>query len=271
MHEALCVSVSSQRRVTLQLPDGGELYVDWVDNEANNSKYPNAETRPTVLLLPGLTGTFPVPACTVDNAIRSVLLFVWQFFSQRSVFCFCAERSISRIFQIERVMSSRLECQRIFSKLYCLALNCIRSAQRNVPCKLLQSRSKEENVVPNSLQFSSATYSCRLHNSEVQRLLSNRLHLLIATSFFSCTVSIALATVYPCNAIETVLAKITRQHNWVIAVRFLERNVNVNVSFEKLKIPYFIYQFFFKEISGWMFLYLFEYEKIEVSFSWQIR
>ncbi|XP_022338038.1 phospholipase ABHD3-like [Crassostrea virginica] len=37
------------------LPDGGQLLLDWFDN--NSSEYKDVRTRPTIILLPGLTGT----------------------------------------------------------------------------------------------------------------------------------------------------------------------------------------------------------------------
>ncbi|EDO48789.1 predicted protein, partial [Nematostella vectensis] len=43
------------RRELLQIPDGGELFLDWLDNGSLTAKSSN--TFPTVLILPGLTGT----------------------------------------------------------------------------------------------------------------------------------------------------------------------------------------------------------------------
>ncbi|KAL5014610.1 hypothetical protein ScPMuIL_008880 [Solemya velum] len=41
---------------TLVTPDGGEIKLDWYQN--NNDVYPEEATRPTIVMLPGLTGRF---------------------------------------------------------------------------------------------------------------------------------------------------------------------------------------------------------------------
>ena len=52
-------------RETLEVPDGGIVCLDWFDNEA--SVHTDPLTRPTVLILPGLTG---------ENCSTSYNLFV---------------------------------------------------------------------------------------------------------------------------------------------------------------------------------------------------
>lgn len=40
----------------IKAADGGQISLDWFDND-DSSSHPDLATRPTVLLLPGLTGT----------------------------------------------------------------------------------------------------------------------------------------------------------------------------------------------------------------------
>ena len=42
-------------RETLETPDGGIVCLDWFDND-DSTIYKDATSRPTVLVLPGLTG-----------------------------------------------------------------------------------------------------------------------------------------------------------------------------------------------------------------------
>ncbi|XP_044026040.1 phospholipase ABHD3-like isoform X1 [Siniperca chuatsi] len=56
----VCALLKSRPPVTyrnelIRTVDGGQISLDWVDNEASGT-YPESSTRPTVLILPGLTG-----------------------------------------------------------------------------------------------------------------------------------------------------------------------------------------------------------------------
>lgn len=44
----------------IRTADGGQISLDWVDNGAS-AAYPESSTRPTVLILPGLTGNSQQP------------------------------------------------------------------------------------------------------------------------------------------------------------------------------------------------------------------
>ncbi|XP_077072391.1 phospholipase ABHD3 [Siphateles boraxobius] len=46
----------SYRNELIRAPDGGQISLDWFDND-DSTCHPDQSTRPTVLLLPGLTGT----------------------------------------------------------------------------------------------------------------------------------------------------------------------------------------------------------------------
>lgn len=46
--------VSSHSEV-ISTADGGQISLDWTDNEGS-AQFPESSSRPTVLLLPGLTG-----------------------------------------------------------------------------------------------------------------------------------------------------------------------------------------------------------------------
>ena len=50
---SLCPAPSSSELI--RTPDGGQISLDWVDNGVSDA-YPEAPSRPTVLILPGLTG-----------------------------------------------------------------------------------------------------------------------------------------------------------------------------------------------------------------------
>ena len=47
-------------RELVETPDGGLISLDWLDNDKENMLYPDADKRPTVLILPGLTGSYSV-------------------------------------------------------------------------------------------------------------------------------------------------------------------------------------------------------------------
>lgn len=47
---------SSRRSELIKAADGGQISLDWFDND-DSLAHPDPASRPTVLLLPGLTGT----------------------------------------------------------------------------------------------------------------------------------------------------------------------------------------------------------------------
>ncbi len=62
--------------------DGGQISLDWVDNQAS-ATYPESSTRPTVLILPGLTGnsqqSYVLHAIrqATRHGYRSVVIVTW--------------------------------------------------------------------------------------------------------------------------------------------------------------------------------------------------
>uniref|UniRef100_A0A673ZMF3 Phospholipase ABHD3 n=1 Tax=Salmo trutta TaxID=8032 RepID=A0A673ZMF3_SALTR len=55
----------SYRNELIRAEDGGQISLDWFDND-DSASHPNAATRPTVLLLPGLTGTMVLITSTAQ-------------------------------------------------------------------------------------------------------------------------------------------------------------------------------------------------------------
>ncbi|XP_065063658.1 phospholipase ABHD3-like [Rhopilema esculentum] len=51
------------RRELLETPDGGLISLDWVDNDQGNLHYPDPATRPTLFIMPGLTGCSETSYC----------------------------------------------------------------------------------------------------------------------------------------------------------------------------------------------------------------
>ncbi|KAM6991954.1 LOW QUALITY PROTEIN: phospholipase ABHD3-like [Tautogolabrus adspersus] len=85
----VCALLKSRPPVTyrnelIRTVDGGQISLDWVDNKAN-ATYPESSTRPTVLILPGLTGNSQ--QSYVLHAIRQATLrgFRCVVFNNRGV------------------------------------------------------------------------------------------------------------------------------------------------------------------------------------------
>eukprot|EP00112_Aurelia_sp_Birch-Aquarium-sp1_P007220 Seg1786.5 transcript_id=Seg1786.5/GoldUCD/mRNA.D3Y31 product="Phospholipase ABHD3" protein_id=Seg1786.5/GoldUCD/D3Y31 len=51
------------RAELLETPDGGITSLDWLDNDEDNQLFPDAAKRPTVILMPGLTGCSEASYC----------------------------------------------------------------------------------------------------------------------------------------------------------------------------------------------------------------
>lgn len=85
----------------IRTSDGGQISLDWVDNQASVT-YPDSSTRPTVLILPGLTG----------SSRQSYVLHAISQAKRRGyrsvVFCifFLAEQEI-----FIRVLKSEVKCK----------------------------------------------------------------------------------------------------------------------------------------------------------------
>eukprot|EP00795_Rhopilema_esculentum_P008429 gene8430-14410_t len=56
------------RREYIETPDGEKLCLDWVDNDDSNSIHPDITTRPTLVIVPGMTG------CSDESYCRNLVL-----------------------------------------------------------------------------------------------------------------------------------------------------------------------------------------------------
>ena len=67
-------------RETLETPDGGIVCLDWFDNDTS-TVYKDAASRPTVLVLPGLTGeSFPATWSISELKLKSKFSTVYSMF-----------------------------------------------------------------------------------------------------------------------------------------------------------------------------------------------
>ena len=94
-----CTSLMTERKSDfahsefLLMPDGGQVKLDWADND--NSPHPSS-TRPTVLLLPGLTGTSDSPNVNETWILnRALSLSVCLCLSVCLSLCLCLSLSLS--------------------------------------------------------------------------------------------------------------------------------------------------------------------------------